>query len=61
MNKFRYTNMDNPKVYQDETCRRMIQNMKNNFNRLAAALLNEGKPQKAAKVLQNWINQFQSM
>jgi hypothetical protein len=51
MNKFRYTNLNNPKVYQDETCRRMMQNMKNNFNRLAAALLTEGKPEKAAEVL----------
>ncbi|MFA5816049.1 MAG: DUF2723 domain-containing protein [Bacteroidales bacterium] len=51
MNKFRYTNLNNPKVYQDETCRRMMQNMKNNFNRLAAALINEGKPEKAAEVL----------
>jgi hypothetical protein len=51
MNKFRYTNLNNPKVYQDETCRRMMQNMKNNFNRLAAALISEGKPEKAAEVL----------
>lgn len=51
MNKFRYTNLNNPKVYQDETCRRMMQNMKNNFDRLAAALISEGKPEKAAEVL----------
>jgi hypothetical protein len=51
VNKFRYTNLNNPKVYQDETCRRMVQNMKNNFNRLASALLSEGKPEKAAEVL----------
>ncbi len=51
MNKFRYTNLNNPKVYQDENCRRMMQNMKNNFNRLASALINEGKPEKAAEVL----------
>jgi uncharacterized membrane protein YeaQ/YmgE (transglycosylase-associated protein family) len=51
MNKFRYTNLNNPDVYQDETCRRMIQNMKNNFNRLAAALINEGKNDRAAEVI----------
>jgi len=51
INKFRYTNLNNPKVYQDETCRRMMQNMKNNFNRLAATLINEGKQQKAIEVL----------
>ena len=51
MNKFRYTNMNNPKVYQDETCRRMMQNMKNNFNRLAGALISEGKTDKASEVL----------
>ncbi len=51
MNKFKYTNLNNPKVYQDETCRRMLQNMKNNFNRLAGALLDEGKTGKAVAVL----------
>ena len=51
MNKFRYTNLNNPKVYQDENCRRMIQNLKSNFNRLASALIKEGKPSKAAEVL----------
>jgi hypothetical protein len=51
MNKFKYTNLNNPKVYQDETCRRMLQNMKNNFNRLAGALLDEGKTEKAIAVL----------
>ncbi|MCX6223296.1 MAG: DUF2723 domain-containing protein [Bacteroidia bacterium] len=51
MNKFRYTNLNNPNAYQDETCRRMMQNMKNNFNRLAEALLAENKPDKAAEVL----------
>jgi hypothetical protein len=52
MNKFRYTNLNNPNVYQDETCRRMIQNMKNNFNRLASALIAEGKSDKAVEVLE---------
>jgi hypothetical protein len=51
MNKFRYTNFNDPKVYQDETCRRMMQNMKNNFNRLAGALIEEGKMDKASAAL----------
>lgn len=51
MNKFRYTNLADPNVYQDETCRRMMQNLKNNFNRLALSLLDEGKTDKAAEVL----------
>jgi hypothetical protein len=51
VNKFKYTNLNNPKVYQDETCRRMEQNMKNNFNRLAEALIAEGKLEKAGAVL----------
>jgi hypothetical protein len=51
MNKFRYTNFNNPKVYQDETCRRMMQNMKNNFNRLAGALIEEGNMEKASAAL----------
>ena len=51
MNKFRYTNFNNPKVYQDENCRRMMQNLKNNFNRLAETLIVEGQPNKAVEVL----------
>lgn len=51
VNKFRYTNFNNPKVYQDETCRRMMQNLKNNFNRLAGALIEEGKTDKAISAL----------
>jgi hypothetical protein len=51
MHKFKYTNFNNPKAYQDETCRRMMQNLKNNFNRLASALIDEGKMDKATDVL----------
>ncbi|MFO7616952.1 MAG: hypothetical protein R6V75_06845, partial [Bacteroidales bacterium] len=51
MNKFRYTNFNNPKVYQDENCRRMMQNLKNNFNRLAGTLINEGQTARAVEVL----------
>ncbi len=51
VNKFRYTNFNNPKVYQDENSRRMLQNLKNNFNRLAGELLEEGQTEKAVAAL----------
>jgi len=51
VNKFKYTNLNNPKVYQDENCRRMMQNMRSNFNRLATVLIEEGKTDKALQVL----------
>ncbi|NLO67867.1 MAG: hypothetical protein GX098_04760, partial [Bacteroidales bacterium] len=35
----------------DENCRRMMQNLKNNFNRLAETLIVEGQPNKAVEVL----------
>ncbi|MCD6333496.1 MAG: DUF2723 domain-containing protein [Bacteroidales bacterium] len=51
MHKFKYTNFNNPKVYQDETCRRMMQNMKNNFIRLADQLIRINQPDSARDVL----------
>ena len=51
MNKFRYTNFNDPDVYLDETCRRMMQNLKNNFSRLAETLVAEGKLTQAQEVL----------
>lgn len=47
VNKFKYTNFNDPGVYQDETCRRMMQNLRNNFYRLVKELLHEGKNEKA--------------
>ncbi len=52
MNKFRYTNFGDESVYFDETCRRMMTNLKNNFNRLANALIEEGQIEKASTVMQ---------
>lgn len=52
MNKFRYTNFGDESIYIDETCRRMMTNLKNNFNRLANQLLIEGKIDKAVKVME---------
>lgn len=43
MNKFNWGNLNVEGVYLDETNRRMIMNFRNNFARLANALLDEGK------------------
>jgi hypothetical protein len=53
MNKFRWGNMDKPNVYLDENIRRTIRIVKirNNFGRLAKALVAEGKKDKAIQVL----------
>ncbi|NTW34326.1 MAG: hypothetical protein HGB12_17190, partial [Bacteroidetes bacterium] len=51
MNKFKWGNMQNPKVYLDETNLRMTMNFRNNFARLASSLIDEGKKDKAIKVL----------
>lgn len=51
INKYRYTNFGDEKIYYDETCRRMMTNLKNNFNRLAMALVEEGQLEKATTVL----------
>lgn len=51
VNKFRFGNMNNPKVYLDETNMRMTLNLRNNFYRLADALLEEGKKDSARIVL----------
>lgn len=51
MNKFVWGNMEKDNVYLDETNSRMTMNFRNNFSRLALALLDEGKKDKALKVL----------
>jgi hypothetical protein len=55
MNKFRWGNMNNPDVYLDETNRRMTMNLRNNFHRLADALILEGKKDSALAVLDKCI------
>ena len=51
-NKFKWGNMNDPKVYIDENNQRMMTNIRNNFNRLAETLLREesGK-EKAIRIL----------
>jgi hypothetical protein len=51
MNRFKWGNMNDPKVYIDENNQRMMMNIRNNFNRLAESLIAEGKKDSAVKVL----------
>lgn len=50
MEKFRFGNMEKPGVYLDETNRRMATNLRNNFGRLAMALLENGQEEEAKQV-----------
>lgn len=51
MNKFKWGNMNDPKVYLNEDNIRLSMNFRNNFARLANALLNEGKNDSAIAVV----------
>nr|MBD3621908.1 tetratricopeptide repeat protein [Sunxiuqinia sp.] len=44
-------NMNDPDVYIDENNQRMMMNIRNNFNRLAESLVQEGKKDSAIQVL----------
>ena len=51
MNKFQWGGMNDPNVYIDENNMRMMTNIRNSFNRLADALIKEGKKDSAIAVL----------
>jgi hypothetical protein len=51
MNKFKWGNMNDPKIYLDENNIRMMTNLRNSFNRLANQLLIENKKDSAKAVL----------
>jgi len=51
INKFKWGNMNDPKVYLDENNMRMSMNIRNNFVRLADQLITEGKTDSAVAVL----------
>jgi len=51
MNKFKWGGIENPKVYLDENILRMCKTFRFMFGRLATALIQEGKNDKALKVL----------
>jgi hypothetical protein len=50
MEQYDWTGYNNPDLYLDETNRRMVMNFRNVFGRLANALLDEGKTEKAIAV-----------
>ncbi len=51
MNKFKYTGLDNPKVYLDENVRKMVRSYRVMFGTLATTLVKEGKNDKAIQAL----------
>lgn len=51
INKFKWGNMNDPKVYLDENNMRMSMNVRNSFVRLADGLLDQGKRDSAIAVL----------
>ena len=55
MNKFEYGNMNDPDIYIDENNARMMTNIRNSFNRLARALVEEGKLDSAITVIDRCI------
>jgi len=55
MEKFKWGNMNDPKVYIDENNGRMMMNIRNTFNRLAEKLVAEGQNDKAAQVLDRCV------
>ena len=55
MNKFRWGNIDDPRVYLDENNQRMLMNFRSNFGRLAMALVEEGDNEKAGLVADRCI------
>ncbi len=50
-NKFHWGGFDDPRVYLDENHQRMAMNIRNNMSRLANALIDEGKTDKAIEIL----------
>jgi hypothetical protein len=51
MNKFKWGNIEDPDVYLNQDNRRILNNMRSQFSRLAVALYNEGKQDSAKKVM----------
>lgn len=55
MNKFSFGGIETGAIYLEENNRRMCMNFRNNFSRLADALIAEGKTEKAVEVLDRCV------
>ena len=58
MNKFTWGGMKNPDIYLDETNTRMVMNFRNNFARLADALISKGREKEALAVLDKCVEEM---
>jgi hypothetical protein len=58
INKFKWGNISDPKVYLDENNLRMLSNFRNTFARLAEQLIDEGKVDSAVRVLDKCIKEM---
>ena len=58
LNKFTWGGLKNPDVYLDETNTRMVMNFRNNFARLAEALISNGKKDSALVVLEKCVEEM---
>ncbi len=58
MNKFKWANINNKKVYLDDQNQRLVLSYRNLFDRLAVALIQEGKKDSARKVLDYCMSLF---
>jgi hypothetical protein len=55
MNVYVFRNLNNPKMYYDETCERMLVTYRNMFMRLIFALINNNEKDKAKDVLYKYL------
>ena len=58
VNQFSWGGLNDPNIYFDETNTRMVMNFKNNYSRLAEALLFKGDTTKAIKTLDKCMSEF---
>ncbi len=58
VNKFNWGGLNNPNVYLDETNTRMVMNFRNNFARLAEALISNGKTDSALTALDKCVKEM---